>query len=386
MKSVIGHPARKNQFYERKDLRDKIIEKIDTGSNVLLTAVRRAGKTSLLLNLIDEPPDEFYPVYIDSEHISNSEVFFQELHKEILDTDAIESFGKFNHKTKQFFKEWSSKISKINIVGLDIKMDSGNENAYYDKFREFLKAYKDDKKLVVIVDEFPITVDQIFKNKGKESATHFLSLNRSLRQDPKLHDKIKFIYSGSIGLLSTVRKFNATDRINDIEEMELTPLEKYQAIEFVTSLLDYKDIKLREADYLIEKLDWLNPFHIQLMGKEISDLLEADNRNGQMTKACIDKAFEKVVENGNIYFEHYKSRLKKVYKNEALVFINELLLLIKEKDTADYSEIYDLAVKNKVTEELDSILETLLYDGYLTCDKPKGKYTFYSPLLKHWWK
>ncbi|NOX48127.1 MAG: ATP-binding protein, partial [Chlorobi bacterium] len=71
MKVVLGHPARKKQFFKRKKIREDLIEKINNGSNLLISAPRRFGKSSILLDLIDEPIDSFYAVFIDSEHIDN---------------------------------------------------------------------------------------------------------------------------------------------------------------------------------------------------------------------------------------------------------------------------------------------------------------------------
>jgi hypothetical protein len=103
-------------------------------------------------------------------------------------------------------------------------------------------------------------------------------------------------------------------------------------------------------------------------------------------KGDIDSAFEGVITNGNIYFESYKSRLNDSFVKEELGFIQKLLLKIKEKDKLHFAEISNLATECKVENRFEPVLETLLYDGYLIADEPKGYYSFYSIILKSWWK
>jgi len=150
-------------------------------------------------------------------------------------------------------------------------------------------------------------------------------------------------------------------------------------------LLIEKSLELPEGlqDYFIKKLDLLIPFHVQLMVKELTDICF---EKAVIQKDDIDSAFEGIIKNGNIYFESYKSRLNESFSDAERLFIQKLLLGIKEKDKMHFAEISNLASECKVENKFESVLETLLYDGYLIADKPKGYYSFYSIILKSWWK
>jgi len=68
-----------------------------------------------------------------------------------------------------------------------------------------------------MIDEFPVTIEHIRDEQGELAARNFLKQNRAIRQNPALSKKIQFIYTGSIGLLSVVKKLNATADVNDIQ-------------------------------------------------------------------------------------------------------------------------------------------------------------------------
>ncbi len=385
MKVVLGYPARKSQFYKRKKIREDLINKINIGSNLLISAPRRFSKSSILLDLIDNPVDDFYAVFIDSEDIDDGDVFFKELLKEILNTDAIEAYGKFKHQTKTFFKDSLNRISEINIGGGGIDINSGKEESNYNLFKDFIRKYKFDKRIVIIIDEFPETIKKILDKSGKEAAMFFLSQNRSVRQNHILADKVSFIYTGSIGLQSVANKLSSPEKINDLEEIIIKPLLKGDALELAQILLTEKEIHLPDdlKDYFIKKLDLLIPFHVQLMVKELADICF---EKPVIQKDDIDRAFEGIIKNGNIYFQSYKSRLNESFGKVELEFIQKLLLELKEKDKLHFAEISNMATECKIENSFEALLETLLYDGYLMADNPKGHYSFYSIILKSWWK
>ncbi len=385
MKVVLGHPARKTQFFKRKKIREDLIEKINNSSNLLISAPRRFGKSSILLDLIDEPIDSFYGVFIDSEHIDDGEVFFKELLKEILNTDAIEAFGKFKQNTISFLKDWSNRINDVKIAGSGVGINNGKEEPNFDLFKDFMQKYKFEKKIVIIIDEFPETIKKIHEKSGKEAAKLFLSQNRSLRQNHRLAEKLGFVYTGSIGLQSVVSNLGSPETINDLEELKIKPLQNNEAFEFARNLLNGKSLKLPDdlKGYFIQKLDLLIPFHVQLMVKELADVCFEKQI---IQKEDIDKAFEGIIINGNIYFQSYKSRLNDSFNKDELGFIQKLLLKIKESDKLHFAEISNMANEYKVESNFETILETLLYDGYLIADDAKGYYSFYSIILKSWWK
>lgn len=386
MKLVIGSPARKEQFYPRPQIRKEVIEALESGENILISAPRRVGKTSILFNLIDEPDPNVYTIYINTEGIDDPHQFFEIILNELLNTDRIEGFGKLGKKAKYYFKEWASRLKEINIAGIGIKLTDKEQVNCYDQLIEIFSGIDlEGKRIAILVDEFPITLEHIYQKHGLDSVKLFLDMNRSLRQNPIFQEKIKFIYCGSIGLFAVVKRLNATDRINDLREIKVKALLKKDAEKLVTRLILEKtntNIATAQLAYILKKIEWWIPFYFQLLVKELTELV--NDYEEPMDNKTIDKAFSNVIKNGNIYFEHFKSRLARVFEKESLMFSNELLLTLKQKEFMEFNEVLNLAEKHNVRVFIDDILEILEYDGYIIEDNKE--YKFYSPILKNWWK
>ncbi len=388
MKVITGSPARKDKYFKRTDIRRKLIEALINDENLLISAPRRVGKSSILLDLVDNPHEEFYPVFIDTEAVEDAEIFFKRILQAILDADKIDGFGKFTRKEKEKLSGWANRIAEFKISVISVKIEKAEEKSYYEQFTDFLDDLKlEGKKILLMIDEFPITVETIQQKSGTDAANHFLGQNRALRQNPVFQEKIKFVYTGSIGLFTAVKKINSTDKINDLRELKIPPLKREEAVLFFNELLkDECGIITTETitNYVLEKIEWWIPFYFQLLVREILNLCNAETT---ITKSIIDEAFTNVVKNGNIYFEHFKSRLIKIFKNpNELAFVNALLLMLKQTGWVGYSDIVNLSndAKFHVMDELENILEVLKHDGYIV--ESNSKYNFYSPILKAWWK
>lgn len=388
MKPIIGNAARKEQFFPRPDVRAKIFDAIDSNENLLISSPRRVGKTSILLNLIDEPDENYYAVFVNTESCISAERFFEQILKAILDTDNLEGFGKFSKDVRATFKKWGEKIAGINLGGIvEVNLNPGEKPTYYDQLQKFLKEVNlNGKKILLLLDEFPVTLEHIVKNAGVEMATFFLNQNRELRQNPEFQPKIRFVYTGSVGLLNVARKMHATDRVNDLNEIKVGPLKKADARRLAAALFESrfgKEAPPETIEYMLRKIDLLLPFYIQLIVKELYELVDSEEIG--VSEEAVDAAFHNLIRNGNIHLQHYKSRLGKIFSAEEQAVVNAILVAIKKNEAGlSHDEILNLAVGKNLQDELGEILETLLHDGYLL--EKDNRYYFYSIILKHWWK
>ena len=387
MKPIIGNAARKEQFYPRPDIRRRILDSLNSNQNILISSPRRVGKTSILLNLVDEPDDRYYAVFVNTEACDSEEKFFEKILKAILDIDNLEGFGKFGKASWTIFKNWGERIAGINLAGVGMTLNKQEKVSYYDQLNQFLKEVNlGGKKILLLIDEFPVTLEHILTAEGAEEASFFLNQNRSLRQNQEFRDKISFIYTGSVGLLNVARKMKATDRVNDLDEIKVGAFKKKSAIEFATHLYRGKSGYNAPAEmigYMLNKIDLLLPFYIQLIIKEVYELVDYDEL--PLSEDTIDLAFDNLVKNGNIHLQHYKDRLSKIFNANELLLVNKILTSIKKNENGlTYNEILNLAIAKNLQAELTDLIETMLHDGYLV--EKAGRYFFYSIILKHWWK
>ena len=391
MKLSIGKTATGDDFFLRNDIVAEIYEALDEGNSILLSAPRRVGKTSIIHYIKDNPSttEEYYCVYVDTEDVSDSQTFFKVLLKAIFDVENKSRYQKSLEKAGKKIKGFLSSIDNIDISGfisVDFNEKTNESIDYFEQFKDFLeKVDLDSRKILLMVDEFPVTIEHIKDEQGEQAAKNFLKQNRAIRQNDKYNQKIKFIYTGSIGLLSVVKKLDATADINDILSYKLRPLSLTEAIELAQKLLStYRIQAKREVlEYLLlQKIEWLIPFHIQLSIKEIRDLYRLEAK--EVNEAFIDQAFKELILNGDIYLDHYRGRLSKVFNRNELTLVHEILKQLTKAQSVEEAELYDLAVKHNLENSFKNILNILEYDGYLV-EVEVQKWRFYSPILKQWW-
>jgi uncharacterized protein len=222
-------------------------------------------------------------------------------------------------------------------------------------------------------------VENIHQKHGQVEAVNFLKLNRTVRQESA--GGIQFIYTGSIGLPAVVNRLNTPESINDLNQVEVPPLSIADGKLCTQKLLAAAKVPYEPAaiDYLLEKINWLMPFFIQLSVQELVDLF--DENGATITTDDVELAFIRICNRrNNIHFDSYYKRLKDTFSAEdyqlAIIVLNLIASkngIAKEALLKAYQDYADLG----------SIIESLEYDGYINLRN--NKYTFNSPILQLWW-
>lgn len=388
MKGVIGNPARKDQFYKRERIRSKIEEALSSDANLVISAPRRIGKTSIMYDLLDNPLKGYYPIFMESEDIYDENVFFKEILDKISDLDKLQNFIQLSRTSIKSMKEFFSRIKKVNV---DIKGEFGMELSdanivnYYEEFKVLIEGIDlNGFKLLIMIDEFPVTIENINSRHGKKIAIEFLQKNRKLRQDNRIAEKVQFIYTGSIGLYSVVSSLEAVGEINDLRNIRVPQLSVKEATELLIQLLGESNYQKIDTDHLLARIKWRIPFYIQLMVDEIKDIIEIESE--LQGKDLIDRAFEELIEHVNFYFDHFKTRLNKSLKADELKLAKDILLVAAENGNVSEAEIIDLSIKYNLLSNWSQIIEILKYDGYINNNDQKDNYTYNSPIMQEWWR
>lgn len=384
MKNVVGQTPRGKDFYKRPKLIEKFYRRLESGSNLYMAAPRRVGKTSIMRFLEDQPREGFEFVYVFVEAIDDPEEFFQELFIKLLRSNAISAASKRLEQSKTFGKSILGRIKSITILGQGIELNDGEKITFHEALENLVSKLEPvDKKIVIMIDEFPQVIENISEKQGNEVAEKFLRTNRGLRQSA--NQNIQFIYTGSIGLPVVVKKFSSLAVINDLNIIEVPPLSEKEALDFSQKILKEYSLEIEQEviPHLLQKVEWLIPHFLQLAIQELIDIYESKEKT--ITPKDVDDAISKMVNlRNNIYFESYFTRLESRFSATEYKFALKILGLIAEQNDLDKSEILTLATKSKVPEKGARVLESLEFDGYITpLDK---KYRFTSPILQLWWK
>lgn len=385
MRNVVGQTPRGTDFFPRNAIIAKIYRRLESGENLFMAAPRRVGKTAIMRAMEDNPRSGFQFVYVITESIQDVEEYYHKLLTATLGSEALSKLGKKKEGIKSLVKEIAGSISiKLPWIELDINKDEG-KSTYQAAFEKLLaKLDLGEDSIIIMVDEFPQTVENIREKHGASAAESFLRLNREQRLTA--NTRIRFILTGSIGLPAVVKKLTSTSVINDLNVVEVPPLTQTEATQLATNLLEHYKIQHDSTviPYLLEKIKWLIPFHIQLVVQELIDIFE--NEGAALVRADVDKAFTQLLNvRNNSYFEHYYTRLEDAFPEDQAVFA--LTLLNQAALTGEITEetIKTLAAGHIQEKDIDSVLESLIYDGYLFLDNDNQCHRFQSALLREWW-
>ena len=327
--------------------------------------------------LEDTPIDGHAFIYANTEDIPDAEEFFKLVAEKLLNSAAIEKMTKAAEGTKSVFKQFTENVSEIKLWNIGVKLNQAEPPKYKSEFENLMqKLDTEEFKIIIMLDEFPVTIENIKNEQGEKAAISFLHANRGIRQ--QANKGIQFIYTGSIGLTAIAGRLNATATLNDLNVIEIPPLSTEEAIKFSKLILgEYKvECSGEIISYMLDKLKWLMPFFIQLIIQVLID--EYDETGKPLTKKSVDRAFLKSsTHRSNLYFENYLTRLNKS-------------LPPKEAELAQFI-LMEIAIKNEMPKEAlnklenaGRVLEMLELDGYINFSL--NAYRFNSPILRDWWR
>jgi DNA-binding MarR family transcriptional regulator len=385
MKNKIGQIVRGDDFFPRDLIIKKIYRGLDSEGHLFLSAPRRVGKSSLMLRLVDEPKKNYHFIYTTTQSIDTQEAFFQKLLDDLLDSDVIKKIIQLSEKSKNAIAQVLERVKSVKLGGLGLEFNDGAASTFQQEFENLLeKLETKENRIVLLIDEFPWTLENIRKNQGEEAALKFLQVCRTHRQNP--NSKIQFVLTGSIGLPVIVRSMGKMDLINDLNVIEVPPLDESEALLMATVLLNTYRVKYNKAaiSHLLKRIHWLIPFHIQLAVQEIIDLYELKKK--EISNIEVDEAFERVAHYRNdTYFDSFHSRISERFQGNEYKFVIQLLNYLSNHDDISTQNLQELTLEFGIGMNLNAILDSLVYDGYINNHISPNYYRFNSSILKLWW-
>jgi len=380
MKNSLGNPARGDAFYPRDNEIRKIYRVLGKGTSIYLSAPRRVGKTSILKFIEEFPEEGYFFIYVITESVDSENEFFKVVFEELIRSEAIGKLSRLYDTIKSGVETVLGRVKKV----YNIELREKGETDYYQILVELFDHIKKEYgQVVVLIDEFPQTIQNILNKEGKQAAEHFVQRNRELRHHRNVVDKVHFIYTGSMSLYPMVEQVTALTAVNDLRTVEVGPLAYDEALDFIEKLLGADDVIVDEEvlRYTLDKMAWLIPFHLQLIAQEIVEVYETSG--GDIDRKSVDQAFDQVVHSRNKpQFEPYFARLATLFKGVEYAFVFDVLEHIAKYDQVNSDVLHDTAVKHQVSEE-KRIMDILEGDGYLFKGEDRT-YRYTSPILQMW--
>jgi hypothetical protein len=382
MKNTVGQIPTGTDFYPRNQVINKIYRRLDTRSHLFMAAPRRVGKSAIMTFLKDNPRENYCFILAIVEAANSTEEFYRMVIEEIIKSKAVGLLIKGKDGLREYFKDISAKVS---FFGVDIEIDAdGKTTSFQEEFENLLKKLGDLKEqIVIMLDEFPQAIENIKTHQNETIAINFLQQNRRHRQAASKN--VLFIYTGSIGLPMVVKKLTSTNVINDLNIVEVPPLSRDEAADMMTKILTHYAIPIsNEAIQLtLNKIEWFIPFHIQLIIQELIDVYETDEK--PIDELAIEKAFDQLLKRrNNIYFNQYYERLESAFHGSEYDFVTMVLCEIAKQNELTDRKINNIAKRAKITETYESLIDSLIFDGYI--HETSKNYRFNSSILKLWWR
>jgi hypothetical protein len=386
MKNIVGQIPRGKDFFPRDKIINRIYRRLDAGADIYLAAPRRTGKSAIMYFLQDNPRENYEFIYLITASVDNATTYFRML------VNSVHNLAKVSEKSFKAITGILKRIDEIEVLGTKVSFDKKHldkESRYFEEFKDIIKDLDPrGRKIVFLIDEFPQTVENISRKSESEAAVRFLQFNRTIRQNSS--ENVHFLLTGSIGLPSLAEKLNASVDINDLNILEIPPLDRQEAMKMIKRLLDYYRIPFKEdaIEYLLDKIKYFIPFHLQLAVQELID--DYENKEQPVDKEVVERALDRITNvRNNQYFEHYYSRLEKTFENNQYRFALKLLEQLTGIENAElsHSQIKQLAEECGVSQKYTYVLRVLEFDGYvLTQNNGQGSCRFTSPILRTWWK
>ncbi|MCK5055170.1 MAG: hypothetical protein KAT34_00825 [Candidatus Aminicenantes bacterium] len=393
---VIGTVPRGEDYFGQEDLIDNIWAHLKK-DNVLLVAPRRFGKTGAMYKLLDYPRDQFIPIYIDVEYINSAAEFIIELIAKLIKQGHFMRLAKeIWTETKKFGKFLRNLPSSIDFGGLKVELrEKTDVQKKWLDYGEQIKLLltKERKPLLLIIDEFPIMVNNIL-NKDYEEAKQLLHWFRSLRTAPDT--KARFLVGGSINLVSTLDYKGLVDTINDIHIIKLSPFSEKTAKKYIEEIFSANGIELTEdvKKTVSETIGEPIPYFLAVLLSAIFDkvrVLQCD-----VTPQIVKEVFDEDLLGGSTsaVFLHYRSRIDQYpyYSDCEGRSAKDILGILSRAEEAVkrdtlyqvYLKTCNLAPGTQSRENFMHLMNKLGNDFYITSGD--STYSFFSRVLKIWWK
>lgn len=282
MRNIIGQPVKGEDFFERPKLIKKIHKTLDAKLPVLLTGPKKSGKTSILQFLSEHLMEYYAFFYIDADSIFDIHSYYDTLWDKLCNP--------------AFLSHIRSKTGEIadadDVIGL-------------------IRAYIGKRPLVIMVDDFSGFLEKVYRDDGPEVAARFLKVDQEFRSHfGKGIDDARFIYTSSINLGNIANKIDVSQSINDLYPIGIPPFSDKEAREFIQALTESEEFDLDSGQirYICEKIQWLNPFHIQLIFFELGSIY-LDNDLTEITNSTIDEALGRLLKHKD-YIEPWQRDLQ----------------------------------------------------------------------------
>lgn len=399
MKRALGNWVTGERFWDRDVELELFIEYLDAGANILLTAPRRIGKTSLMRESAARIKDRFVCLQVDLQKAHTAADAVVQL------SIATYPFQSLWAKTSMIFGEFYSRITgaidSVKLSELTIKLrgelSETDWQSHADKLLDVLAS--SEVPVIVFLDEVPILINRILQGSDytiteqrREETDKFMSWLR--HATTKHQGRLRFVVTGSIGFEPVLRAAELNATLNTFTSFPLGAWNPDVAVGFLLAISAEYGLEMNEthARRMIGNLGYCIPHYVQVYFDNLyrTCRLRGDTKvDNELVDAVYRTRMLSV--QGHVELSHLEERLKFVVGPELHPFALELLSevaivgVLTQEAAAIICRGYSFKERTTIS-VLRDILNILEHDLYIAKVPDKEEYRPVSKLVSDWWK
>lgn len=356
-----GELARGKYFVDREEERQKLRKDLKNGERIVVYSVRRYGKTTLIVNVLEELRDEgCITAYLDVSTTPDISLFISK-YKSLF----------IQEKSMEWFFGWlKTNIPKIKISVGDITIDaSALSNAEltqaFEKIIDLPQELgkREKKRVVVALDEFHEIVDLGMNTK------------KLLRSRLQFHDNVSYVFSGSEAhILQDMFQKSNEPFYKSAKMFELHKIPKEAYTKFIRAAFISSGIKISDKliDEVLEHTD-SSTYYTQQLCHELWNVCKV-RQKGIAETTELSAAITQVVSDQSAVYE-------KTWDNLAPTYRKLLIGLVSE----NHPKVWSTEFKGKMRLSVGAIDKAIkeLVRQYLI-ERDEKKIVIPDPFFKTW--
>jgi hypothetical protein len=353
--------------------------------SLVLSAERRIGKTHTVLKLAAEASESTLCVYQDLEGVHSIAQLAREIYASV--SRHLSARGKVKAAAVKFWTDLMPKrVGDLDLPTAEQVWKETIRNALLD-----VLSVNPDGRVLLIWDEFPLMLYNLQKV-GPALPIQLLDVLRQIRQE---HDRLRFLFTGSVGLHLVLRSLrragNANDPTNDMQTESLPPLSKDDATslasDLITSLPNHGDNVPAIAAAVYEAVGGF-PYYIHHVVDQLS------LRREPLTSELVIEVRNALIyaETDPAHLKYYADRIELYYDEPERTVAHRILDAVSsaasELSTTDIADLIAALGSPVSPRELEAVLSMLCQDHYLVVSYAGGRprYQFRWTIVRDWWK
>ena len=353
---------------------------------LVLSAERRIGKTHIALKMRDECRTGYLPFYQDLESVHSA----AELIRSIYDT-VNQSLAK-STGLKSRLAKWSTWLPD-RVGPVDLPSGDKNWQPLLTTVFDDLMEISNGNMILMLWDEFPLMLHNLQRRHGPHLTIELLNHLRALRLAHA--DKLRFLFTGSIGLHLVLRKLqkagNTNDPINDMLSLTVPPMADEHTCDLAAALLKStlaspEDIPAL-ASRIAAKVGGF-PYYVHHVVDQLHQLHRPVTLDD--VTSAVDSLIYDPHDPANL--NNYISRLSSYYdgaeRTLTLIILDTMAVLSSPTRVSDLANLCRHRNPSLSDDQVREMLKVLAEDHYVTPHQTQNglAYDFRWQLVKRWWK